>query len=40
MSQSIGIIIGIAIYVNFLKKTEVWKLILASLVFNLAVNSV
>jgi hypothetical protein len=40
MSQSIGIIFGIALYVNFLKKTEVWKLILSSLVFNLAVNSI
>jgi hypothetical protein len=39
MSQSIGIILGLTIYVNFLKNTEVWKLILASLFLNLVVNT-
>lgn len=40
MSQSIGIIIGLALYVKYLKSVEVWKLILASLLFNFAVNTI
>lgn len=39
MSQSIGIILGLGMYVSCLKSVEVWKLILASLFFNLVVNT-
>ena len=39
MSQSVGIILGLAMYVSCLKSVEVWKLILASLFFNLVVNT-
>jgi hypothetical protein len=35
MCQSIGLIIGIIIYINFLKSTEVRKIILISLVSNM-----
>jgi hypothetical protein len=32
--QSVGIIVGIVIYSLWLMKTEVWKLVAASLIFN------
>lgn len=40
MNQSIGIIIGLVVYVKYLKNVEVWKLIFASLCFNLLVNTI
>ena len=40
MNQSLGIIIGLIVYVKYLKNVEVWKLILASLIFNLFVNTI
>jgi hypothetical protein len=40
MSQSIGIILGLVVYVLYLKNVEVWKLILSSLIFNLFVNTI
>lgn len=40
MNQSLGIIIGLIVYVKYLKNVEVWKLILASLCFNFLVNTI
>lgn len=40
MNKSIGIIIGLIVYVKYLKNVEVWKLILASLWFNFVVNTI
>ena len=39
MGQSVGIIMGLAMYVNWLKSVEVWKLILASLCSTMVVNT-
>jgi len=40
MNQSLGVIIGLIVYVKYLKNVEVWKLILASLCFNFLVNTI